>query len=359
MHLVAGGLNGRYLRELLMNAPNDVEWVKAAIAYASGSPELIEFCVERKLRLEFWGRLDPGIPIALNILERFMKLGPNYTCKLVWRFYHPKIIWLGGYGVYIGSANLTDNGWFKNIECGVFLTEAELIEYGMAHDLEEIFDGIDTESVPLTEEIINRLKEIEGTHESSFSDLRKAEQLRESDFERLLEKTVAKKFKGLSVVNKKTATEKHKAKFLEEWNETLQLIRQISDQVVDEKFRPHWISSAVARGVQVDQFLHWYYYQFVKQGNRSHHEDFYVQNKSQPQFALVEAMNNWKALIDAPTSEREMIENHAPLLASFLSRSKLLSLSKEEFVQICTKINAFWAAARQTKNVVIGLPASR
>jgi hypothetical protein len=358
LKLIAGGLNGQYLKELLLNAPSDIEWVKAAIAYAGGTPELIDFCVDRKLRMEFWGRLDPSIPISLNILERFMKLGPNYTCKLVWRYYHPKVIWFGGYGVYIGSANLTDNGWYKNIECGVFLTEADLIESGMSSEMDELFDGIDIESVPLTDEIIIRLRQLSENHESKFSDFSKAEKERDNDFEKLLEKTVARKFKGLSVVTKRSASEKFKAKFLEEWNDTLQLIRQISDQVVTDQHRPNWISRDVAKGIQVDQFLHWYYYQFVKQGNRSNHETFFIRNKAQPQTALKEVFKSWKDLADAPTSEKEMIEEHAPYLAECLNRNKILLLSKDEWVQICRKINAFWAAARQTRNIVVGLPGN-
>lgn len=358
MKLIAGGLNGHYLKELLMNAPDDVEWVRAAIAYASGTPELVDFCVERKLRMEFWGRLDETIPVSLNILERFMRLGPNYTCKLVWKYFHPKIIQFGGYGVYIGSANLTDNGWYKNIECGVFLTEADLIENGIANQVDEVFDGIDAESVPLTDEILRQLRELQQNHESSFSDWQKAEKERSKDFEQLLNHSVAKKFKGLSVVTKKSSSEKHKEKFLEEWNETLQLIRQISDQVSTDENRPSWVSSTVSKGVQVDQFLHWYYYQYVKQGNRSHHEEFYIQNKSQPQLALKEAMKLWKDLVGAPTSERLMIEEHAPYLRERLNQRNLLSMSLEDWISVCEKVNAFWAAARQTKNVVIGLPAN-
>lgn len=358
MKLIAGGLNGNYLKELLMSAPTDVEWVKAAIAYASGTPELIEFCVNRNIRLEFWGRLDPSVPVTMNILERFMKLGPNFTCKLVWQYYHPKIIRFGGYGVYIGSANLTDNGWYKNIECGVFLTEQDLFDAGLADELDEIFIGIDSESVPLTDEIIKQLKTLSSVHDSKFSDFRKAELDRDDDFKRLLENSVAKKFSGLSVISKKTASEKHKTNFLSEWNDTLQLIRQISDQVTTDDYRPSWILRDVAKGVQVDQFLHWYYYEFVKTGNRSEHENFYLTNKSNPQAALKDALLKWKNLTDAPTSEREMIEHHAPFLARVLDRSHLLSVSKVEWVEICRKINAFWAAARQTKNIVIGLPSN-
>jgi hypothetical protein len=53
-----------------------------------------------------------------------------------------------------------------------------------------------------------------------------------------------------------------------------------------------------------------------------------------------------------------MIEEHAPYLRERLSQRNLLSMSLEDWISVCEKVNAFWAAARQTKNVVIGLPAN-
>ena len=109
MKIIANAINGNYLQNILANAPDDIDWVKAAVAYATGSPELIEFCVKKKIPLHFWGRLDESIPISSNVLERFLTLGTNYNCKLVWRYYHPKVIWFYDYGAYIGSANLTNS----------------------------------------------------------------------------------------------------------------------------------------------------------------------------------------------------------------------------------------------------------
>lgn len=40
---------------------------------------------------------------------------------------------------YIGSANLTNAAWFKNVECGVFFTEEEMAAQGIADELEDRF----------------------------------------------------------------------------------------------------------------------------------------------------------------------------------------------------------------------------
>jgi hypothetical protein len=356
MKLIASELNGAYLQNLLEQAPAEIEWVKAAVAYAHGSPKLIDFCVDRKLRLEFWGRLDETVPVSVAILERFLKLGPNYTCKLVWRHYHPKIIWFGGYGVYIGSANLTEAAWFKNIECGIFMTEEELIGSGFGQELDDIFEKIDARSVPLTEELLGRLRDFDRTHHFTASDLGKAERDAKLDFENRVGQVVALKFDGLTVRDRKSAIQQSHQKFLTEWNDTLQLLRQIQSQVMLDENRPAWIAPTTAPGVQVDQFLHGFYYHNVMEGNRSRHEEFFVKNRSNPQAALTKAMQWWKSLEDAPGGEREMIEESAPLLLKLLDRSRILNLARDEWISVCACVNAFGTAARQIPNQVLGLP---
>ena len=57
--------------------------------------------------------------------------------------FHPKVIWWGGYGAYIGSANLTDSGWLRNIECGLFISDPELIQHGLDLELERFFEQLE------------------------------------------------------------------------------------------------------------------------------------------------------------------------------------------------------------------------
>jgi hypothetical protein len=356
MKLIASDLNGNYLQDILEQAPKEVEWVKAAVAYAHGTPKLIDFCIDRKLRLEFWGRLDETVPVSISILERFLKIGPNYTCKLVWQHYHPKIIRFGGYGAYIGSANLTNAAWFKNIECGIFMSEDELTETGFGPELDRIFEKIDDRSVSLTEELLGRLREFERNHHVANADLQKLKKDCLHDFEKSVGPLVPLKFEGLTVRDRKSAIQQSHEQFLTEWNDTLQQLRQIQEQVILDQNRPVWIAPTTAPGVQVDQFLHGFYYHSVMDGNRSQHEDFFVKHKSDPQAALTQAMGWWKSLPDAPGAERTMIEKSAPLLLASLGPSKVLKLTRDEWISVCERINAFWTAARQVPNAALSLP---
>ena len=355
MKIIAGGLNGNYLRDLLLGGSQSTEWVKAAVAYASGTPELIAFCQENSIPLQFWGRMDPSIPITPNILDKFLKMGVNFRCKLIWKHFHPKVIWFGEYGAYIGSANLTQSAWYKNIECGVFFSQDDLIKNGMVQQLDLIFDGIDKVSVPLTEELLTKIKSIDSLYHGKGSDLAHAEEILNDEFETKVGGKFSPQFDGLSVITKKSASEKHLSRFVEEWNETLQLIRQIADEVSSDLYRPSWVSPDVPKGVQVDQFLHAYFYSFVKTGNASRHEEFYDRNKVNPHLALKEAMKWWSGLDDDPTDEASAMYKKAPYLADILSLAKISKVTEDDFVEICINIFAFWHSSRQTANKTLGL----
>lgn len=356
MELLANGLNGNFLRNILLNAPKTLEWVKVAVAYATGSPELISFCIKNSIPLKFWGRMDESVPVATNILERFLNLGPTYQCKLVWRYYHPKVIWFAGYGAYIGSANLTDTAWNRNIECGVWFDDADLVCFNLLPELEAIFDGIDKVSEPLTQEIINKLKHLEKLIAPS-SDYGTASKHVREEFDNTLGKIWSKQFEGLGQISRASFSEKRKSKFLAEWNSTLQLMRQIQELVVLDENRPQWVKSDVPKGVQIDQFLHAYYYTTVKPGLRSLHEEFHQGNKSNTQKALRDAILLWSQLKSPPNDEDTMMYERAPYLYEHLSSQGLLELTENEFVEVCKRIHAFVTAARQTRNEEIGLPA--
>lgn len=359
MLIIANGLNGQYLRNFLINAPAEIQWVKAAVAYADGSPELIDFCIKKGIVLHFWGRLDESFPVKSNILQQFLRLGPNYQCKLVWKYYHPKVIWFSGYGAYIGSANLTSNGWNTNIECGVWFDDSDLEEQGLIGELEGIFHQIDRYAEPLTDELYKRLKELESSYEHQNTELSKQRSKLSDEFSKKIVPFLGKRFGGLAkVVTRADAHEERKREFMDEWNNTLQLLRKIAEQVVLDENRPKWVGADVPRGVQLDQFLHAFYYRKVFQGNRSHHKEFYERNKSNPQAALIEVMQWWKSSTQSDfVDEYDFMYRRAPFLITHLSKEKLPNLTQDEFVEVCTKVHAFVTSARQTKNEIIGLPS--
>lgn len=352
MELIANGINGKYLRAILENAPEDVEGVKAAIAYAT-SEELLDFCINRHIPLHFWGRMDESVPVSVPLLKRFLQAGPNYRCNLIFEHYHPKIIWFLNYGIYIGSANLTRNGWYSNIECGLWLTAAEINEQQLEGELTDIFDEINKNAEALTDELLTRISGFEGRSRANNAESLK---LLRKDFEESFPAQVIKRFHGLAQVRSQTAIEKRRSRFLEEWSSTLQLLRKIAEMVSSEEFRPDWVSVDIPQGVQVDQFLHYYYYQTVKVGNRSQFEEFFLKNKTNPAAALEKALVWWRALREVPKSEHDMMYVRAPFLRDKLSQANIKTLSEKDFIEVCLRIHAFITAARQTTNEALELP---
>jgi Asp-tRNA(Asn)/Glu-tRNA(Gln) amidotransferase C subunit len=176
------------------------------------------------------------------------------------------------------------------------------------------------------------------------------------EFDKTLGMIWSKQFEGLGQISRASFSEKRKANFLAEWNSTLQLMRQIQELVVLDENRPHWVKADVPKGVQIDQFLHAYYYTTVKAGQRSLHEEFHQRNKNNTQTALRDALKWWSQLNGAPNEEDTMMYERAPYLYEHLTSPTLSMLREEEFVEVCKRIHAFVTSARQTRNQEIGLP---
>ena len=353
MKIIANGINGNYLDNDLNNAPKEIEWVKAAVAYASNFAEekLIKFCRDRAIPLTFYGRMDYSCPVSIDVLKRFLQLGPLYTCKLVENF-HPKVLWFEGYGAYIGSANLTNLGWYNNIELGTWFINDDLLKFNFIEELENFFSKVEEESNPLTKELLNKIQSCENISKEFYKEKQKLEET----FRKIVSPTLSRNFKGLTMVSQRDTEKKQKEKFLEEWNSTLTQLRQISREIIKDENRPKWVKAEVPSGVQIDQFLHAFYYNQVKPGNKSQHENFHEKNKKNPMVALRKTMEWWSSQEQSNfEDEYKMMYYTSPLIKDKLSSEKILSLSESEFVEVLSKVYAFRTAARQTPNKELNL----
>lgn len=160
---VLGQLNREYLVNLLTDSYPTAKSIRMAVAYADFHEPVVKHIGEHpEVRLKLYGRMDHTGPVSMKLLEWFLKKAPATSeCFLVNGRYHPKVIWWEGFGAYIGSANLTSNGWQRNIEAGLFLTEEELEEQGVAEELEGLFEEIHELSIPLTDEVYAKLEAVE------------------------------------------------------------------------------------------------------------------------------------------------------------------------------------------------------
>lgn len=351
MELLLNGINGNYLRNILLKAEKETERVDAAVAYATQNDLLFDWCWENKVPLRFWGRFDEQVPVSIHVLERFLaRRSGRYVCKLV-RQFHPKVIWWRGFGAYIGSANLTQSAWWNNVEAGIFLTEAEMVDGGHDLELEQFFNEIESHAAPLTQELFDLMAE-----RNKELGRRKAAQ-RPAD-EAFLATTLVPDFSGLARSSEKTAGEKRKQSFLNEWHSTLQVIRNISVRISEDGNRPSWVGATAPLGAQADQFLHAHYYQNTFDGQRADFETHFNRNRSDPDAALEAAIRWWRTLPDS-VGENKMLNKTAPALRRAFSEEYLPRLSEDQFVKVLGRVHATRDFARRAPNRLIGLKGGR
>lgn len=129
MKFVANGVNKFSLNDIVRNLPKDsITEILMAVAYVDNSSSLFDWCFQNRIRLTFFGRYDKSVPVVAAVLKTFIDKGSeDYRCFLIKEYFHPKVYWFKGHGVYIGSSNISERSWFKNIEAGIFLTDDEIV----------------------------------------------------------------------------------------------------------------------------------------------------------------------------------------------------------------------------------------
>lgn len=232
MKLILGGINGHYLRDITENAARETEEVLAAVAYATHTELLFDWCATNQIPLRFYGRLDDQVAVTVPVLESFLRRkSAIHVCKLV-QHHHAKVIWWRGVGVYLGSANLTDRAWHKNVEAGCFFPDDEITDE-MAADLHALFATLEQHATPLTQELVNEMRW-------------RAQELQRArvDAKKFWEHSSLITWPGLVQTTAKGAAQRRRDTFLKEWYATLQQLRNIGTAVSRPQNRPGWINSA-------------------------------------------------------------------------------------------------------------------
>jgi hypothetical protein len=358
MKTVMGSMNGVWLQNIMAAAKNNCSRVTAAVAYASNNNPFIDHCIENKLFLDYFGLLDEGQAVAIPVLQKMLEAGPlAVNCRLIKGHFHSKIIWWHGFGIYIGSANLTHSAWSSNVECGVFYEESEIVGTEMQVDLEQQFDYLRVNSSALTSELVKALKGMLNFDQEVQRSINK----RESQF-MLLTKDIPL-HKGLAAVGSKTPTTAF-TRFTSEWTDTLQLLRGLSKEFQAIARYPTWVSADAEPAVHFDQFLHAYYYVRVRdekddEENRKSvdlvnlaHE----KNKTNRSLALKEGADWWSNLAEAPYGEDKFIRDTAKFMRTSFSKENLERWVLADFQQTFFEVHAFKTHARQVRNSFFDLP---
>ena len=347
MKFFANHLNGSFLLSVLPGEDIEIDWVRAAIAYGSDSSTLIDNCLENSRKLDIWMRYDHTVPVAPRLLRYLLKnINKNIFCYLVPDVLHAKVIWWKNYGVYIGSANLTDRAWRSNIEFGVFIPEDDLEEHNQLEEIEFFFDSLSgcEKAFPLTEEIIREQEELK--------------RLRSLELGKTDDKCKAQRRVGIwegpvSVQQRQKSHDKKKEKFIDEWSNSLSILRSLAKDA--SNYRPAWLNEDVPAAWQADQFLHAYYYNQVVDGARHPFDDYHEKNSSDPARAVREAMLWWSSLPEPPSDEDYNCHVRAPVIRTLLTDKSLETLSLDDFTEICRSNHSTMDHVRRLSPLKVGL----
>ena len=148
MKLILGQINDKFLDGILSEIDrsnaSSIDRIDAAVAYAT-DPHFFKWCFDKKIPLNYYGRLENVFAISEHILDLILNASltryPYIHCYLVEK-HHAKVIWWHGFGVYIGSANFSKSAWTNNIECGCFFYNHE-ISSEMQNDLNNMFKHLE------------------------------------------------------------------------------------------------------------------------------------------------------------------------------------------------------------------------
>jgi hypothetical protein len=355
VELIANGLNGRYFAELLKLAEqcDDLEHIRVAAAYVNKSRPLIDLAKRKKVPLSIYALLDGDKWPPIAELEYFVGLAPPSVQLFVTaNFYHPKIYWFEGVGAYIGSANLTDGGWMKNIECGVWLDANDIEEQGLEAELRTMFSSIAERCVLATKEHVELVKELR--HErAEFDRARRS-------FQEAAAKALAA-LPGQHAIIDQTKRDDNggaaKRAFVDEWFETLGVLRKLV-RIAKERPNPTWVDRDAHPAIVQDQATELWYDINIRKVGQDQIEILHRHNRGRTDAAIDEVFEGWAALDESDAENWAGWVNDSPrLLFDLLSRASLRTLDTTKLATIIYNSHAFRAHARQMRNDELGLPS--
>jgi len=351
MEFIQNSGDGTRLEQLNAAAVPKAESVIAAVAYVTDTRTLLDSCLKHQKPLTLFARYDFSGPVSDQVLQWFLDVSAksaNYQMRLIGDIFHPKVIWWKGVGVYIGSANLTKSAWAGNVEAGIYLSEEEFDENNMRSDIECFFAQVQVLSHSLTREIADQMIA------SGSGAMAEAQGKAENQFEK---NRLIPRQHSLVSITRQPATTKHRSAFLKEWSETLQYLRDIGQRIAQPENRPDWVAANASPGVLADQFLHAYYYNQVRDGATYPYRELFKANTHRREAALQGAIEWWRELKFAPSSEDVHISSWAPDVRLKLENSSLLSMTLPAFKELCLRVHAVRDHARRVSSTAIGLQA--
>jgi hypothetical protein len=357
MRIIGNSLNGDYPANLVKLADSpDLQGIDLAVAYVTKMDELFELADRREVPVNLYALADGNFP-NLNVAQRFVSGGrTSWRLFLTREFYHPKVMWFRGVGAYIGSANLTDKAWWRNLECGVWLDQDDLDDLNWVDELDSMLAGVRERCVEATKEHLDALRKLQDARRPLFL----AEKKFAEQADILLSGIPGKDPPALAV-RAKDRGGIAKQRFISEWESGLTLLRKISGFFEADRDRwPAWVDRDVHPSIVQDQATEWWYDIHHRRSGDSVKSIMEAsdRNRSAPDAALSRLFDEWSALEDSPEGDWSFFINTAPReLQRLLSRESIRDLDAASLGRVIHLCHSARAHARQMKNHYFGLAA--
>lgn len=358
--------NVRKLRYLLSHIPDNVSEISAAIAYTSrinntaNDISLIDICIKKKIKLNWWGLFNAEGATDLEEIKKSLMHPDLITFYPFSEYFHPKVIWFHGYGIYIGSHNASYNAMMYNIEAGVFILENSLTDL-QEKDIKEFFLYLKQNSNPAVAEDLERFEDY-----INFTNIeRKEKEKIQNKLDNYFDEQFSHMFKLIPAIQsgqastkeekKKEREIKRKEKFITEWRETQNIIAYIKEIISRDCKHPSWIRSDAHITIITDQVLHAYYYSYLLKGSDEKKSSdiilkSYEENKHRTEDAIRNAIKWWEKLDKPPSSENVYINDWGLSNHNILSNLEYRDLTKQELNTVMLQNHAARNHARQIRN---------
>ncbi|HEX2685151.1 MAG TPA: phospholipase D-like domain-containing protein [Kofleriaceae bacterium] len=351
MRLVANSVNGIYLASLLKGIDRkQLAAIDAAVAYATNMDELAALAKQTNVPFVLYTLIDADFPSA-SIVQKFLDADVHWQLLVTRDYFHAKVLWFRGVGAYVGSANLTQQAWWQNIECGVWLDEDELEEQGLDDQLQDFFSELGSSGrfVAATREHLDAVR--------SLARISKPVE----DAKKNLQNATAQLLAGVPGATPPARVGTHEADaamrgFISEWESTLTILRKLSAKVEAATW-PAWVDKNVPPSIVQDQATEYWWHTHIRRNGEEPAETMMMQyhecNRAAPAAAVEQLFAEWSDF-DA-SKDWNWFLNKAPVeTRALLQREAIPNLNEDQLTTIIFNTHAAREHARQALKSDLG-----
>ncbi len=345
--------DNRRFNAIISHLPESIKEISASIAY-NDNPILVDTCIKRKINLEWWGLFNDEISTDLEIIQKALN-SPYITFYSFTNNFHPKLIYFQGYGLYVGSHNMTFKAAKQNIECGVFFKEEEITAEQRVQ-LSNYFDFLRNNSKKFIKEDLSRINDYLNKTVEINKTSKKIKNERKEIFDNCFPelKSFVPKFK-FQYDNQIEISDKEKT-FSQEWRDAHQKL-DVLQNILESQPLPSFVKPNASKSIILDQFLYLYYSTNAKGKSLKTEdaiEEMYIKNRNRHEEAIAEAIDLWNHF--EPDNECLVrINNWGFENRELLELLKKRDLTREEFRIVFSHNNALLWSASRFPNEEIGI----